>query len=661
MPPLHKLGYGMALLQRLSLAQKFLILGLLGLVMVLVPAALYFNLARDAVDASVREARAAPTLLALNKVIQLTQTHRGLSAGALNGNQTLAGRRPAVRDQLDQAMQALDAALHQAAAPESVLAPWAKLQSDWTSLRQQVEGGQIKAAESTQKHTQQVLALLQTSEELLSVYGLSLDPEIDAYFLIQASLVNVPWLGENLGVMRAQGAGFLTLGTVPPEGRATLQSLKKRALEVAGELGRNLDRTFHANPALKAALGDAAERNRSAVTAALQLADAQLIQASTLTLAAPEYFDTFTRTINGLYEFNGQALDQVNTLLQARSRHLQRMEALVAAGLLVGIVLAYLLAAQFVRSITRPVDAAVAVASAVASGNLWVEVPAYGSNELGQLMLALRHMRDQLQKVVSEVRHGADVVASDSAEIAAGNYDLSVRTEEQAQSLQETAAAMRQLGATVGQNEDSAHRANELAVAANGVARQGGDEVARVVGTMRGINETSQRISAILSVIDGIAFQTNILALNAAVEAARAGEQGRGFAVVASEVRSLAGRSAEAAREIKTLISANVERVEQGTLLADHAGTTMREVVASIERVTDIMSRIHVASVEQNSGVAQITQTIADMNGVTQQNAAMVEQVAAASQRLKGQAEELVGTVSIFQRSGPVGAVVNVG
>jgi len=640
----------MALLQRLNLAQKFLILGLLGLVMVLVPAALYFNLSRDAVAASVREAQAAPTLLALNKVIQLTQTHRGLSAGALNGNATLAGRRPAVRDQLDQAMQALDASLHQAAAPESVLAPWTQLQSDWNALRQQVESGQIKAAESTQKHTQLVYALLQANEELLSVYGLSLDPEMDAYFLIQASLVNVPWLGENLGVMRAQGTGFLTLGTLPPEGRATLQSLKKRALEVDGELGRNLDRTFRTNPLLKAALNDAAEHNRAAVAAALQLVDTQLIQASALTLAAPEYFDTFTRTINGLYEFNGQALRQVDSLLQARARHLQRTETLVAAGLLLGVVLAYVLAAQFVRSITRPVAAAVAVASAVAGGDLWVDVPAYGSNELGQLMLALRHMRDQLQKVVAEVRLGADVVASDSAEIAHGNHDLSIRTEEQAQSLQETAAAMRQLGATVGQNEDSAHHANALALAASVVARQGGGEVAKVVDTMRGINETSQRISAILSVIDGIAFQTNILALNAAVEAARAGEQGRGFAVVASEVRSLAGRSAEAAREIKTLISANVERVEQGTALADHAGSTMGEVVSSIERVTDIMSRIKVASVEQNSGVTQIAQTVADMNGVTQQNAAMVEQVAAASQRLKGQAQELVATVSIFQR-----------
>ena len=648
----------MALLQRLSLVQKFLILGLIALFMVLIPAALYFNLARAAVDAAAREAQAAPAVLALNKVIQLTQAHRGLSAGALNGNATLAGRRPAVRDQLEQSVQALDGALHLAHAPEAVMAPWAQWQANWTALRQQVDAGQIKAPESTQKHTQLVAALLQANEEMLSVYGLSLDPEMDAYFLIQASLVNVPWLSENLGVMRAQGSGFLTLGTLPPEGRATLLSLKKRALEVDGELGRNLARAFHANPSLQRTLGDTAEHHRTTVAAALQLADQQLIQASALTLAAPEYFDNFTRTINGLYEFNGQALNQVNALLQSRARHLQRLQALVAAGLLLGVVAAFLLARQLMRSITRPVHAAVAVAGAVAAGDLWVDVPDFGSNELGQLMRALRHMRDQLQKVVANVRDGADVVASDSAEIAAGNYDLSLRTEEQAQALQETAAAMRQLGATVGQNEDSALRANELAMTASVVARQGGTEVAQVVDTMRGINETSQRISAILSVIDGIAFQTNILALNAAVEAARAGEQGRGFAVVASEVRSLAGRSAEAAREIKALISANIERVEQGGALADHAGATMREVVASIERVTDMMSRIKAASVEQNSSVTHIGQSVADMNGVTQQNAAMVEQVAAASERLKSQAEDLVTNVAIFRRQAqPVAAL----
>ena len=239
-------------------------------------------------------------------------------------------------------------------------------------------------------------------------------------------------------------------------------------------------------------------------------------------------------------------------------------------------------------------------------------------------------------------------MATASAEIAEGNNDLSARTEQQASALEETAASMEQLGATVKQNADSASQANQLAMSASTVAVKGGEVVSQVVQTMKGINDSSRKISDIIQVIDGIAFQTNILALNAAVEAARAGEQGRGFAVVASEVRSLAGRSAEAAKEIKSLINASVERVEQGTTLVDEAGVTMTEVVDSIRRVTDIMGEISSASKEQALGVAQVGEAVTQMDQTTQQNAALVEEMAAASS-LKSQAQELVATVGAFK------------
>jgi methyl-accepting chemotaxis protein len=264
---------------------------------------------------------------------------------------------------------------------------------------------------------------------------------------------------------------------------------------------------------------------------------------------------------------------------------------------------------------------------------------------------ALKATLTRMDGAVAAVRASAGSMDVACAEIATGNHDLSARTESQASALQETAASMEQLGSTVKQNADNANQANQLAISASSVAVKGGEVVAQVVDTMKGINDSSKKISDIISVIDGIAFQTNILALNAAVEAARAGEQGRGFAVVASEVRSLAGRSADAAKEIKTLINDSVQRVEHGTVLVDQAGTTMTEVVSSIRRVTDIMGEISAASVEQSQGVAQVGEAVTQMDQATQQNAALVEEMAAAASSLKSQAQELVGTVAVFQLS----------
>ena len=303
------------------------------------------------------------------------------------------------------------------------------------------------------------------------------------------------------------------------------------------------------------------------------------------------------------------------------------------------------------RSITRPVAQAVDAAERISAGDLTVELKAEGKDETAQLLQALSGMKDNLAAIVGGVRGNADGVATASAQIAQGNQDLSQRTEEQASALEETAASMEELSSTVKQNADNARQANQLALSASGVAVKGGEVVGQVVDTMKGINDSSKKIADIISVIDGIAFQTNILALNAAVEAARAGEQGRGFAVVASEVRNLAGRSAEAAKEIKSLITASVERVEQGTTLVDQAGVTMSEVVASIKRVTDIMGEISAASSEQSAGVAQVGEAVSQMDQATQQNAALVEESAAAAESLKGQAQQLVQAVAVFKLS----------
>jgi methyl-accepting chemotaxis protein len=322
----------------------------------------------------------------------------------------------------------------------------------------------------------------------------------------------------------------------------------------------------------------------------------------------------------------------------------------VLIGLVVTIVIGLALFSWHVGAVLRRrVTESLAVAERVRDGDLSVDVSDSARDEFSALMAALGAMRSSLAHVVAGVRQNSDGVATASAQIAQGNNDLSQRTEEQASALQQTAASMEQLNVTVKQNADNAKQANQLALGASTVAIKGGAVVGQVVETMKGINASSKKIADIISVIDGIAFQTNILALNAAVEAARAGEQGRGFAVVASEVRSLAGRSADAAKEIKGLINASVDRVEQGTVLVDQAGATMTEVVNAIKRVTDIMGEISAASTEQSSGVAQVGQAITQMDQATQQNAALVEESAAAAESLKGQALQLVQAVAVFK------------
>lgn len=342
---------------------------------------------------------------------------------------------------------------------------------------------------------------------------------------------------------------------------------------------------------------------------------------------------------------SGVYVDTVDTAIRGRAVQ-SGIAALVLAAVLLG--LGVLITRSIVKQLGGEPGVANAITLRMAHGELNVDITLKPGDD-SSVMHGIKGMRDNMASIVAQVRDGSESVATASAEIAQGNQDLSSRTESQASALEETAASMEELGSTVRQNADNASQANQLAQSASTVAVQGGEVVAQVVDTMKGINDSSRKIADIISVIDGIAFQTNILALNAAVEAARAGEQGRGFAVVASEVRSLAGRSADAAKEIKTLISDSVQRVEQGSALVDRAGSTMNEVVSSIRRVTDIMGEISAASSEQSAGVAQVGEAVSQMDQATQQNAALVEEMAAAASSLRSQAQDLVKTVAVFK------------
>ena len=342
-------------------------------------------------------------------------------------------------------------------------------------------------------------------------------------------------------------------------------------------------------------------------------------------------------------------VDEAKKLYDAEAQSYQTTRSLAIGLLLAALVFSSLYGYFLIRNISHSLGEAQALADAVAQGDLTQQMESHGKDEVARLIQSMAVMRQSLVTVVSNVRQGSEGVATASAEIAQGNHDLSARTESQASALEETAASMEELGSTVTHNAENARQANQLAQNASAVAIKGGEVVNQVVETMKGINDSSRKIADIISVIDGIAFQTNILALNAAVEAARAGDQGRGFAVVASEVRSLAGRSAEAAKEIKQLINSSVERVEQGTALVDQAGITMSEVVSSIRRVTDIVGEISAASGEQAAGVNQVGDAVNQMDQVTQQNAALVEEMAAAASSLKSQSDDLVQVVSQFK------------
>ncbi|WP_432241093.1 methyl-accepting chemotaxis protein [Herbaspirillum robiniae] len=356
-----------------------------------------------------------------------------------------------------------------------------------------------------------------------------------------------------------------------------------------------------------------------------------------------------TRFSVALEKYQKRAMELSDKVADDRAREYSMVVWLVVAGLIGALIL--VLAVHFLlrNIVLTPLNRAVALLDQVANGDLTAKVEVESTNEIGRLFGAIRSMQQSLLNTVSRVRGSSESIDTSAKEIAAGNLDLSSRTEQQASSLEETAASMEELTGTVRQNAENAMQANQLAHSASSTASRGGEVVAQVVDTMQAINESSRKIVDIISVIDGIAFQTNILALNAAVEAARAGEQGRGFAVVASEVRSLAQRSAAAAKEIKTLIDNSVSKVEAGSQLVEQAGMTMSDVVDSVQRVTDIVGEIAEASREQSTGIEQVNQAITQMDEVTQQNAALVEQAAAAAQSLQSQAANLVGAVSIFK------------
>jgi len=384
---------------------------------------------------------------------------------------------------------------------------------------------------------------------------------------------------------------------------------------------------------------------RDEIFASFKGGEAAAIGSATQRRLVPAAND-YVAAIEAFHQHEVQRVEERSAAMRARIRHAELLlAALAGCGLLLGALMAWLMA----RSITLPLRDVVAATHAITGGDLSQSVPVAGRDEVGEVLQSIARMQESLRAMVGEVRSSTDSISTASSEIASGNADLSSRTEQAASNLQQTAASMEQLTGTVRQSADAARTANQLAASAATVAARGGAVVSQVVATMNEINASSKQIADIIGTIDGIAFQTNILALNAAVEAARAGEQGRGFAVVAAEVRSLAQRSAAAAKEIKGLIGSSVEKVASGSRLVDDAGATMSEIVASVQRVSDIIGEITAAASEQSEGIGQVNSAVTQLDQMTQQNAALVEESAAAAESLKEQAKRLAQVVAAFR------------
>ncbi|WP_307729111.1 methyl-accepting chemotaxis protein [Massilia sp. IC2-476] len=449
----------------------------------------------------------------------------------------------------------------------------------------------------------------------------------------------------------------LALATGDAAQRAATQAAMRQTSERITEILKELERTV-ATPKGKALLADILAKRtayidvRKALLAAEDAGDQAASTEGNARMQAA--FDAYDATLGALA---GNERKRASEMEQEIAEANSRGQLLLGVLCTVALVIAAAATVFVTRSITRPLARAVAVARTVAAGDLSSDIDTQAKDETGELLGALREMNASLRAIVGEVRSGADTIATASDEIARGNLDLSSRTEQQAGSLEETASSMEELTSAVRQNAENARQANQLALQASSVAQRGGEVIAGVTTTMSAIRESANRIVDIIGVIDGIAFQTNILALNAAVEAARAGEQGRGFAVVASEVRTLAQRSASAAKEIKALIGTSVENVGAGSRQVEQAGATMDEIVRSVARVNDIMGEITLASREQETGIEQINGAVGEMDTVTQQNAALVEEAAAAAQSLQEQAARLAEAVSVFRLDGAAGGV----
>lgn len=631
--------------------QLFLILGVIGLALASVPAYLYVNESNKTLAGYAEDQAGMPAVSTVLKMVQRTQQHRGLSSMVLNGTTAAQDKRSAVQADVEQSIVAMDSLVANLDAP-AIKRDWAEIKRGWQALAPVVAAKGLTAPESFARHTTLLSKLLYLTEAVGDHFNLHLESDRDVYQLIQAAFYQLPYLTEEMGKLRAKGSGLLSAKTLSADDRLAVSALAARVSDRLGQMRRAFDKAAVANKAISVDLGPAMTAAADAASQLAILANEQIVKPEQLSYASPEFFTQATKAIDAQFAFNDMARTQIDKIIAAKVTDFYATRWLLCGAMAVLLAIATGFLGLVTRAVTGPLNNAIAVAQQVAAGNLVAEFEVGAPNEVGLMLRALKEMNDSLRHIVGDVRQSINAISVATRDIASGNADVSARLESQASNLEETASSMEELTSTVRQNADNARQANELVIGASTLASHGGAVVAQVVGTMGGIDQASRKIVDIIAVIDGIAFQTNILALNAAVEAARAGEQGRGFAVVASEVRNLAQRSASAAKEIKGLINSSVDQVQAGNRLAAEAREAMNNILVSVERITGIMAEITVASAEQGAGIEQVNQAVLQMDDMTQQNAALVDQTAAASASLEEQANSLVQAIGIFKLDG---------
>ena len=631
---------------RLATWQKLTLLVLPCIALAAVPASLYLvQLQADASrsQTGVAGARSARSVL---EVIRLTQQHRGLSGGVLAGNAGLVTQRDAKKVEVLAALQAMVAATPRAAgalAPES-----AAIASEFADLATAVDARSLPVAESFRRHTELIARVLRHLDAWLAFHGLTFEEEPAIHFLVDVTYRHLPALTEATGQARAHGTAMLTRRSPTAADRLFAAGLLENIAERLAAARTGLSKAGGIDASLGARVQAALAAVDDETQRVIEIARRELVDAADLSFNAAGYFALTTRTIDAQFQLLDRLAAELVELESSRAEAHVRTRDLMTIGGLALLLLVAGCAFAITRAITRPLSHAVQVAGRIASGRLDNAIDPHGRDEVAMLLRALHDMQAQLVDIVTRIQDTGYSIREASVQAAAGNTDLSSRTEEQASTLEQTAANMEELTSTVRQNAQSAGEAITLAAQAADQARKGGELVAEVVEAMGSIAESSRQVREITETIDGIAFQTNLLALNAAVEAARAGEHGRGFAVVASEVRSLAQRCARAAAEIRLLTQKSGEQVEQGRRQAGVAGASVERLVDSVGVVARRMSEIASASAQQRAGIEQVNQAVTQMDSVTQQNAALVEEAAANAMALERQAAELAAAVEVF-------------
>lgn len=634
-------------IDQLRFARKMTLLGLLALLPLGITVVMLLNSATRDLQVVSQQRAALPVIQGLMPLVRSLQDHRGASRTWLSGDEGFKARVETAAADAQTRIDALQEILTASREAFDVSTQWESLVMHWRSLRER--NARLSPEDSFRQHAElidEALALFNTVADESRLFR---QPDGGSLRLADVLVERLPLLTERVGQARGYGAGLLvrdaeSLTTVE---RANLLGLVASARDLSEDTNGNLARLLRNDPTTEAAVMAALEGLKPAGTF-LAMAQERVAQGQGVRPSASAYFDAGTASVKGIFQAHEVLLPELEHRVAAQAAAIWRTVALMLAAVAVSVAVCALMAWWVYRRLRWALNAAVGAAESIAQGRLDTAVPQGGRDEFGTLLRTLLTMTESLRTMVAQVRTAAREIDVAVTEVATGNTDLSQRTEQQAANLQQTSSSMEALTGTVANNAENARQANQLALGASDVARRGGEVVDQVVATMGQISESSRKIGDIIGVIDGIAFQTNILALNAAVEAARAGEQGRGFSVVAAEVRSLAQRSAQAAQQIKALITDSVQRVESGSRLVQDAGATMQEIVTSVQRVTDIIGEISSATSEQSAGIAQVNTSVNELDRMTQQNAALVEQGAAASESLQEQAHRLIASIDHF-------------